>query len=258
MKVPKNRAFVLTHFCFIVLIVTALTLIPETKTSQAGWFQRAKKVFQGSKNSDTGVSNLTTGEIGSGLKEALRVGTERVVGQLGKTDGFNADPAIHIPLPGSLQTVKSALSKVGMSSLLDDLELRLNRAAEVATPKAKELFWQAIAGMTLDDARAIYKGPDDAATRYFQKKLTKPLSEEMQPIVEKSLSEVGAVQSYDQAMGKYRSLPFVPDVKANLSNYVVEKGLDGIFYYLAKEEAAIRKNPVKRTTELLKRVFGNK
>jgi hypothetical protein len=105
---------------------------------------------------------------------------------------------------------------------------------------------------------SIYKGPDDAATKYFQSKMSQPLAETMHPIVEKSLSQVGAVKSYDNVIGEYRSLPFVPDVKADLTNYVTEKGMDGIFYYLAQEEAAIRQNPAKRTTDLLKRVFGSK
>ena len=114
---------------------------------------------------------LSVGEIAGGLKDALRVGTQSVVGQLGADDGFSKDPAIHIPLPESMQTVQSALSKLGMSGLLDDLELRLNRAAETATPKAKDLFWDAIGAMTLEDVNAIYEGPDDSATRYFQGKM---------------------------------------------------------------------------------------
>jgi hypothetical protein len=140
--------------------------------------------------------------------------------------------------------------------MLDDLELKLNRAAETAAPKAKALFAQTISGMSFEDVMNIYNGPDDAATRYFQEKMTPALAGEMKPIVEESLAEVGAVQSYDNVMGQYRAIPFVPDVKADLTTYVIEKGMDGIFHYLAVEEAAIRQNPVKRTTELLQRVFG--
>ncbi|MDH3922658.1 MAG: DUF4197 domain-containing protein, partial [Desulfobulbaceae bacterium] len=201
---------------------------------------------------------LSSEDIGAGLKEALLVGSQNVVSQLGRPDGFNLDPAIHIPLPQQLNNVKSLLGKVGMSSMLDDLELKLNRAAEVATPKAKELFAQAISEMTFEDVMNIYNGPDDAATRYFQEKMTPPLAREMQPVVDQSLAEVGAVQAYDNVMGEYRAIPFVPDVKADLTTYVVEKGMDGIFHYIALEEAAIRQNPAKRTTELLQLVFGAK
>ena len=203
-----------------------------------------------------GTSALTVAEIGAGLKEALKVGSENVVSQLGATDGFNADSNIHIPLPASLDKVKSMLGKVGMSSLFEDLELKLNRAAEVATPKAKQLFTDAISQMTLEDVQGIYNGPDDAATQYFKGKMSPGLAGEMTPVIEGSLSEVGAVMAYDKMMKQYTALPFVPDVKADLTDHVVEKGMDGIFYYMAKEEAAIRQDPVKRTTELLKKVFN--
>jgi hypothetical protein len=201
--------------------------------------------------------SLGTDEVGNGLKEALRVGTETVVGNLGQPGGFNLDPQIHIPLPGQLERVKDVLGKVGMDSLLSDLENELNEAAEIATPKAKGLFMQAINEMTLDDIMEIYKGPDDAATQYFKSKMSAPLAQEMKPVVDESLADVGAVTTYDSAMESYNALPFVPAVDVDLSDYVVRKGLDGIFYYLAQEEAAIRKDPAKRTTDLLKRVFGN-
>ena len=222
---------------------------------QAGWLDKAKDVLKNTGSSST-ANNLTDGEIASGLKEALRVGADLVVDQLGVTDGFNADPNIHIPLPNSLKKVQSTLDKVGMSSMLDDLETRLNRAAEIATPKAKELFFNAISAMTLDDARNILGGENDAATRYFQSKMTPDLVKEFTPIVNDSLSEAGAIKSYDKAIGQYKKIPLVPDVKTDLSSYVVEKGMDGIFHYLAVEEAKIRTNPVARTTELLKKVFG--
>ena len=169
---------------------------------------------------------------------------------------LNADPAIHIPLPKSFKSVQSALKPLGMSYLLDDLELRLNRAAEEATPKAKALFWSAIEQMTMDDVMGIYNGPPDAATKYFQGKMSPPLAKAMQPIVDQALEQAGAVQAYDNVMGQYRAVPFVPDVKADLSAYVVEQGMNGIFHYLAQEEAAIRQDPAKRTTELLRAVFG--
>lgn len=145
-----------------------------------------------------------------------------------------------------------------MSGLLDELETKMNRAAEVATAKAEELFLKAIGEMTFEDVKGIYKGPDDAATAYFRRTMSPDLARAFKPVVEQALSRVGAVRSYEKVMGKYRSLPFVPDVKADLTNHVVSKGINGIFLYLAKEEAAIRKDPAQRTTELLRRVFGNR
>lgn len=232
-----------------VLLVTFLAGSPAS----AGWLDKLKEKLS---SGDSTTQSLNTDEVGSGLKEALRVGTERVVGNLGKTDGFNLDPEIHIPLPGELDTVKGILGKVGMDSMLVDLELRLNRAAEIATPKAKTLFVQSIKDMTLDDVMGIYQGPDDAATEYFKGKMSAPLAIEMKPVVEQSLGEAGAVQAYNDIMARYNAVPLAPKVDADLSDYVIGKGMDGIFYYLAQEEAAIRTDPAKQTTDLLKRVFG--
>jgi len=236
----------------ISIIISCLVFGPSK--AESSWWQKGVDLLSNSETSIPGV--LTNEEIGLGLKDALRVGSETVVSQLGREDGFNADPAIHIPLPQQLATAQAWLGKVGMASLLDDLELKLNRAAEVATPKAKNLFLQAINEMTFEDVMNIYNGPDDAATRYFQDKMSPLLSLEMSPIVSDSLSEVGAIKSYDNAMKEYEAIPFAPDVKADLTTYVVEKGIDGIFHYIAIEEASIRQDPVKRTTELLQKVFG--
>lgn len=209
-----------------------------------------------SQPSSSSSSSLSEAEIGSGLKEALTIGSGNVVSQLGKSGGFSQDKAVYIPLPENLKKVRSAMKLVGMDGMLDDLELKLNQAAEVATPKAKSHFIGAIKQMSLTDARNILSGPDDAATRYFQSKMSAPLAEEMTPIVAESLSQVGAVKQYDAVMAQYSDIPFVPDVKSDLNNYVVNKAMDGIFHYLAVEEAAIRQNPVKRSTALLKKVFA--
>lgn len=110
--------------------------------------------------------------------------------------------------------------------------------------------------MSLENVKSVYDGPDDAATRYFQRSMSPGLAREMAPIVDQALAEVGAIKTYEGIMGRYRSLSFVPDARADLTEYVVERGMDGIFHYLAREEAAIRQDPAKRTTELLQRVFG--
>ena len=240
-----------------ILLLQIFIALPAV--AQMDWLKTGKDLLGtvGATPPDS-AADLTNSEIASGLKDALRVGTETVVSQLGQSDGFNADPAIHIPLPDNLKQVSSALSAIGMSSMMDDLELKLNRAAEAATPPAKKLFWDAITAMTLDDVKGLYNGPDDSATRYFQDQMSSPLSVEMQPIVENALNQVGAVQAYDAVMGQYASLPFVPDVKADLNKYVVDKGMEGIFHYVAREEAAIRNDPVKRTTDILQKVFGAK
>jgi hypothetical protein len=240
-----------------LIIPVCIALAPIASAgAQSGWLDQARKLWQGFGGGAGTSEVLGNDEIAAGLKEALRIGTDHVVARLGAVNGFNADPWVHIPLPDSLQRVQSTLARVGMSGMMDDLELRLNRAAEAATPKAKKLFLESIQDMTLEDVRRIYEGPDDSATRYFQARMSAPLARELIPIVDSSLAEVGAIRAYDDAMDRYDAIPFVPDVKADLTRYVVDKGMDGIFFYLAREEAAIRQDPAKRTTELLRKVFG--
>lgn len=242
--------------CMVGLAVTCAfgALVPDVRGQS--WLEKGKEALE-QLSTDSSAQGLSTETIADGLKEALRVGTANVVQQLGQTDGFNKHPDVHIPLPGSLGKVQTALDRVGASALLDDLELKLNRAAEQATPRAKALFWESITEMTLEDARSIYNGPQDAATRYFQGSMSDPLAQEMQPVIEDTLSQVGAVQSYDRVMNRYTAIPFVPDVKADLVSHTLDKTLDGLFTILAREEAAIRANPAKRTTKLLQTVFGS-
>jgi hypothetical protein len=246
-----------------LMMAAALLLPVATASAQTDWNKLGKGFMNklggqssGGTAGTAGAGQLSVGDISAGLREALKTGVGNVVGQLGKTDGFNADQAIHIPLPDSLGTVRKTLSRVGMSGMLDDLETKLNRAAEAATPKVRELFFQAISDMTLDDARGILNGPQDAATQYFRKRMSPGLAEAMRPTVDQSLNEVGAIRAYDAAIDRYRSMPYVPDVKADLSKHVLDGGLKGIFHYLAQEEAAIRKDPAKRTTDLLRKVFA--
>lgn len=239
-------------------VIVVLAFAPVSAQAQLDLLKRGEDALKSIQGGQAGATSavLSDQEIGSGLREALKVGVDTVVSQVGATDGFNGDPRIHIPLPESLETVQNTLSRVGMSDLMDDLELRLNRAAEAAAPEAREVFWQAIEEMTLDDVRQIYNGPTDAATRFLERTMSDPLIGRMRPIVDASLSEVGAVKAYDNAIGQYKAIPFVPDAKANLTQHVLERALKGLFLYLGEEEAAIRQNPAKRTTELLQKVFG--
>lgn len=238
------------------IVAVAAVMLGLAPAAPAGAIDLLKSIEEAVGGLGGPSGDLSDQEIGDGLSEALRVGTERVVAQVGATDGYNLDPDIHLPLPGALKDVQKVLKSIGMSDMADDLELRLNRAAEAAAPEAKELFWQAIGEMSFEDVQRIYSGPDDAATRYFQDKMTPALSERMRPVVEHSLADVGAIQSYDKMMKQYESVPFVPDAKADLTSYVVERAMDGIFHYVAIEEAAIRNDPAARTTELLQKVFG--
>lgn len=248
---------------YFALFALFLILVTSEPVQAGGFFDRIKNAV-GSSSQNGAIAEsllqtptgLTQGEIGDGLREALRVGTEQVVAQLGQRGGFNDDSRIHIPLPGSLAQVDRVLGRFGMSGLTDDLEMRLNHAAEVATPKAKKLFINAISEMSIEDAHGILTGPNDAATSYLRSKMGPELEKEMQPIVRRALNDAGAMKAYNAVMKDYDKLPYMPDVKADLRGYVVDKAMDGIFYYVAKEEADIRANPAARTTDILKRVFA--
>jgi hypothetical protein len=202
--------------------------------------------------------SLSQGEIGSGLKDALKVASQRVVGRVGKLDGFNGDSAIRIPLPGPLAKIEGPLKSIGASAMLDDLQLKMNRAAEQAAPKALGIFTDAASKMSIDDARGILNGPKDAATQYFKRTTSASLTSSFHPIVDSQLSQVGAVSAFKSVQAKSSELPLVgQEVQTfNLTDFTVGKALDGVFHYLGVEEAAIRTNPAARTTDLLKKVFA--
>lgn len=241
------------------LATVALALIvPDIGHAQGSFLDKGRDLLRGAGIGSGSPATLAEDEIAKGLREALRVGVERVVGSIGIKDGFNRRSDIHIPLPGTLRRVQRTLESVGMSDLADDLELRLNRAVEASVPKARKLFGNAIAAMTIDDAKRILEGPNDAATQYFKGRMSRPLANEMKPIVEGELARAGAVRAYDAMISQYRSIPFMPDVKADLIQHVLDKAIGGLFLYVGREEAAIRENPAKRTTALLKKVFGAK
>jgi hypothetical protein len=203
-------------------------------------------------------TGLSQGEIGLGLKDALKIASQRVVGRVGKTDGYNGDPAIRIPLPEALQKIEGPLQAVGASGMLDDLRLKMNRAAEQAAPKALNIFVDAASKMTFDDARAILTGPQDSATQYFRRTTSDSLTNSFHPVVDTALSGVGAVVTLNAVQTKAKGIPFIGQSigSFNLTDFTVGKALDGLFHYLAEEETAIRTNPAARTTNLLKRIFG--
>ena len=226
--------------------------------ARADWLSKGKDALDSMTGGGSG--GLTGGEIAKGLKEALRVASTRVVDQVGQDGGYLQDPDIHIPLPGYLAQARSVLQTVGAAGLLTDLEKQLNRAAETAAPEAERIFIDSISAMTLDDAKRILNGPDDAATQYFRRTMTPDLRETFRPVVDQHLAETGAMRTLDRTLESYEQVPFAQGIKGNAQKRLVDHGLDGalsgIFHYMAKEEAAIRKDPAKRTTDLLKRVFG--
>lgn len=203
-----------------------------------------------------GKSALSDEKIISGLKEALKVGTEKTVNFIGTTDGFFKNEAIKILMPEKMKTIEKGLRAAGLGSKVDEFVLSMNRAAEGAAPAAKDIFGNAIREMSFDDARKIYGGGDNAATQYFREKTSGKLKEAFKPIVDKSLNEVGVTRKYKDMMGTAKAIPFLKTENYDVDNYVLDKSLDGLFKVLAEQEKQIRTNPTARVTDLLKEVFG--
>jgi hypothetical protein len=211
-------------------------------------------------NQIPGTSGSSIGDvkIGQALKEALQVGTANAVKLTGKPDGYFKNQAIKILLPDKLKSVESGLRAVGYGSQVDELVLGMNRAAERAAPQAKQIFWDAIGAMTIDDARKVLNGGETAATEYFKAKTTGSLTTAFRPIVETSMSQVGVTRQYKELLGRAQSIPFLNTEAYDLDHYVVGKALDGLFHVVGDEEKKIRTNPSARVTDLLRDVFGRR
>jgi hypothetical protein len=234
----KIRAF----FLFVVALLIA--------TPASAQFDR---IFKGLGIGEK--SGLSDAKIGSGLKEALKIGTENAVGLTGKADGYFLNEAIKILMPEKLQTLEKGLRIVGYGPQIDQFVLSMNRAAEQAAPAAKQIFWDAIGEMTFEDVRKIWSGNDTAATDYFKGKTTDRLTAAFRPVVDKAMNEVGVTRQYKELVGRYESIPFVKKETFDIDGYVVTKALDGLFHMVGEEERKIRTNPQARVTDLLKEVF---
>lgn len=202
------------------------------------------------------LSNLSQAEMAQGLKEALSKGVKNAIAQLGKNGGFLNDPSVRIPMPAELAQVEKLMRSLHQDKLADEFVATMNHAAEKAVPQAAGIFADAIKSMTLDDAKAILTGPDDAATQYFRKKSEAQLTERFRPIVAEATDKAGVTSAYKRMMAKSGMLAIMLGNSNDLDGYVTNKALDGLFAKLAIEEKAIRTNPVARTTDLLKKVFG--
>ena len=206
----------------------------------------------------TGGGGLSDAKIGSGLQEALKVGTENAISQTGTLDGFLRNEAIKILMPKPLQNIEQPLRLVGYGPQIDEFVVGMNRAAEKAVPFAKEIFWDAIGQMTFDDAKKILDGSDTAATDYFKSRTSKKLYATFRPSVENVMNDVGVNRQYNDLIGRYKSVPFAQSISFDVNQYVTEKATDGLFFVVAQEEKKIRTNPTARVSDLLKEVFGSR
>jgi hypothetical protein len=235
----------------MVGLLAMLAVVPASSGhAQLGdIFNRFKKTF--------GVGGLTQEEITAGLKEALRIGTENAVQKVSQVGGYYNNPRIRIPLPESVQKVEKVLRLAGLGSQVDAFEKSMNRAAERAAPEAKSLFWDGIKTMTFSDAKRILNGRENEATLYFKEKTWDRLQVLAKPVVHDAMGEVGVTRSYQNLEAKARTVPFAGSFNFDLDQYVTDQALDGLFQMLEDEERKIREDPAARTTQLLKKVFGN-
>ena len=217
---------------------------------QAQFLKEAQKLINQNK------SGLTEKDAADGIKEALSKGTEQSVKIVSNANGYFGNPEIKIPFPKEAQEMESTLRTAGFGKKVDQFILTMNRAAEKAAKEATPIFIAAIKNMTITDAINIVKGNNDAATVYLKKTTSPELNSMFQPPIKASLDQVDATKYWGDLVQLYNKIPFVTKMNPNLTAYVTGKAIDGLFVMVAKEELKIRKDPVARTSDLLKKVFG--
>jgi uncharacterized protein DUF4197 len=203
-----------------------------------------------------GIADLSNRDAVSGLKEALTSGAHAAVGRLGVENGFFGDERVRILLPESMKKAESLMRRLGMGKQADELILRMNRAAEAAVPEARALLVDAVKQMSVQDAKGILTGGDDAATQYFRRTMSDPLAKRFLPIVVKAMEKVSLVESWDRFASRGARLGLVRKEDANLEDYITRKALDGLFLMISEEEKRIRRNPMAETSNILRKVFG--
>ena len=248
-------------FTFLILMLCIATVGSTQgilgKLNKAVKSDSSNKILSGiNKKLGAGSSiSLSNDEIIRGLKQALSIGTDSTAKRLNKTDGFFANAALKILMPDEAKKAEKALRQFGMGSLVDKAVLSMNRAAEDAAGGISTIFWDAIKGMTLTDGLSILRGGNFAATDYLRKNTTAELTEKMRPVIEKSLSKVNATSYWKDVFTAYNKLSKQP-VNTDLSAYVTERSMTGIFYSIGQEEQKIRKDPAAQVTDLLRKVFA--
>ena len=222
----------------------------QTSKDSSGILSGVSKAIGGG-----GSSNLSNAEIISGLKEALKIGTDSSTSRLSKVDGFFTNQAIKILMPEEAKKAEQTLRNLGMSALVDKAILSMNRAAEDAASGVTEIFWDAITNMTITDGLSILRGGDHAATDYLKKATSASLQQKMAPVIKASLDKVNATEYWKDVFTAYNRVSR-KQVNTDLTAYVTDRAMNGIFYSVAEEEQKIRKDPKAQVTDLLKKVFA--
>lgn len=203
----------------------------------------------------TNTGGVNTMQIAAGLKEALTIGTQNSANRLSAPNGFFANAMLKILMPPEAQKVETTLRNVGLGSVVDKAVLAMNRGAEEAAKSATPIFVNAIRQMSITDALGILRGGDFAATNYFKQKTTAALTSAFRPVITDALGKVNATRYWTDVFSMYNKFSKTP-VNTDLTAYVTERAIDGIFHEVGLEEQKIRRDPAARVTELLKTVFG--
>jgi len=242
--------------CIAAAIVLLGTLLAAATPAGTAVAQDLGKIIAGALGKGGPSATLSNTDVAAGLKEALAKAGGFASGKLSLKDGFWGDTAVRIPLPGAPGNVQKQLKPLGLPAPLDDLQLRVNRAAEAAMPQAGKLVADTVRAITFEDAMAILKGGDTAATDYLRAKTETSLKASFQPHFSQALAGSGALTAVDSAVKRYGAGLVTTDAKTWLTDAAMTGALSGLFYYVAREEQAIRRDPVKRTSDILRKVFG--
>ncbi len=242
-----------------IRISALLIFIILPQLSQAGWKDFISDIKQNIKGeSSTSTPSLSEEKFSSGLKQALNQGVDKAIKELGKKNGFLNDTSVKIPMPKSLRKVEKGMRKIGMDKYADQFVHTMNHAAEEAVPETTEILIGAIKKMTVTDAINILKGEDDAATQYFKKASASQLRSTIKPIVANATNSVGLTEVYKKMIKKAGFLArYIDKDSLDIDQYVTNKTIDGLFIKIAEEEKRIREDPVARSTDILRDVFGS-
>ena len=237
-----------------VLLCTAPTVYAQ---GLGGLLDKANKQLNNTTKRNPGGAGITNNEAVAGLKEALKIGTQNASGRLSNVNGYFGNQLIKILMPPEAKKVETTLRSVGMDSHVDKAILAMNRAAEDAASKAVPIFVNAITSMSVQDGISIVKGGNGAATNYLKSRTTAELTNAFRPVIQNSLNKVNATKYWTDVFTIYNKLPTTRSkVNPDLTAYVTERALNGLFITIADEENKIRNNPTARVTDLLKKVFG--
>ncbi len=247
------------NYLFLAAIVATLTLTNcDPKTQQALLKTGTDILTAATSGSNTSTSALSNADVIKGLKEALTVGANNSISLTSKLDGFNKNSLIYIPWPNEAIVMKERLSQLGFQTQINDFETSLNRAAEEATKNAVPVFVNAITNMSIADGFAILNGNDTAATHFLREKTYASLKERFAPTVTDAINKVKVTSYWSPLITTYNKIPGVQKQNPNLNDYVTEKSINGLMTLISQEETKIRKDPMARVTDILKKVFASK